>query len=290
MSDLEVIVVDNMSVDETASIAKRIRDDRVHVFRCDRMGAAAARNRGLKIARGTYIQFLDADDLLHAEKIRLQLNVMSDRDPVYTVASCTWQRFEASLKDSHEVQEKAWPIEDPLEWLVCSLSGGGMMQTGAWLVHRDLVDAAGPWDESLSLHDDGEFFTRILLKAKSQVFVPDARVYYRSVSNSLSRRRSRGAVESAFKVCQLRDRHLLAVIDDSRSRSAIATQYAQFAYEFSMTAPDLTALALNRIRQLEEKPINSIGGPTFRRLTGLLGFRNSLAIRRSLVHLMARRA
>ena len=154
---------------------------------------------------------------------------------------------------------------------------------GSRYEHLDLVEAAGPWDESLSLHDDGEFFTRVLLNAQNHVFVPDARVYYRSVEGSLSRQRDLVAIESAFKVCRLRDKHLLAVRDDERVRTAIATQYAQFAYEFSFADETLCKQALERVGSLAAKPSNSFGGPWFRRLVGLIGFRLAFDIRQRIL-------
>lgn len=285
MSDIEVLVVDNLSTDDTVHIAESFEDTRVHVINCEKSSAGAARNVGLKNANGRYIQFLDADDILHSEKLQRQLDAITTRDPIRTVASCTWMRFDQSPKDAELVMEDVWPIEKPIDWLVNSWSGGGMMQTGAWLVHRDLIEAAGPWNETLSLHDDGEFFTRVLLQAESQIFVPEARIYYRSVADSLSRRRTRESIKSAFKVCQLRERHLLAAEDSRRVRAAIATQYAQFAYEFAGTEQVLARCAVDRIKELGKRPVNSVGGARFRKLTGIIGFRRSLALRKMVGYL-----
>ena len=60
------------------------------------------------------------------------------------------------------------------------------MQTATWLVSRELTEAAGPWDRSLLSDDDGEYFCRVLLRCENIRFVPEARVYYRMSSNSLS--------------------------------------------------------------------------------------------------------
>jgi glycosyltransferase involved in cell wall biosynthesis len=280
LSNLEVLVVDNMSTDETLRIAQEFKDPRVHVYVSEKKGASAARNLGIEMAAGNYFQFLDADDLLAPDKIEKQLSAIIKRDPVQTIASGPWSRFERNPGEADSIPEEVWKIEDPVNWLICSLSGGGMMQTGSWLVHRELVTAAGPWNESLSLHDDGEFFTRVLLRAKSQVFVPEAIVYYRSVRNSLSRQRNRSAIESAFRVCQLREKYLLTAIDNHQVRVAVATQYAQFAYEFLEIAPDLARQSLVCIRDLGVKPVSSVGGKGFRKLRNLLGFSAALVIRR----------
>ncbi|MFC1694689.1 glycosyltransferase family 2 protein [Pseudomonadota bacterium] len=280
---IEILMIDNGSFDNTIEIAQGFDDPRMQIYKCETLGAAAARNFGITHASGDYIQFLDADDVLAPNKIRLQLAEIIQSDPILTIASCEWLRFEESIEDACSLPETVWPIQEPIEWLISSLSGGGMMQTGAWLVHRDLIEAAGPWDETLSLHDDGEFFTRVLLQAEKNCFVSEAKIYYRTVPYSLSRQQGRGAVESAFRVCQSRDKHILACRNDQEAREAIATQYGQFAYEFSQVATDLSELAMNRIEELKATPVNSIGGFRFRKLVGLLGFRAALYLRRALL-------
>jgi len=61
------------------------------------------------------------------------------------------------------------------------------MQTGSWLVSRELTEAAGPWDVRLLGDDDGEYFCRVLLASDGVRFVPGSRVYYREAgSGSLS--------------------------------------------------------------------------------------------------------
>ena len=275
---LEVIVVDDGSKDATAEIVAGIGDPRVRLIRQQNRGAAAARNKGLELAQGDYLQFLDADDLLSADKLELQLIALDGSQPD-SVASCGWGKFSSDSSSVMVVPEPVWGVTDPVDWLVCSLSGGGMMQPGAWLCPRRVLERTGPWDERLSLHDDGEYFTRVLLKASCNVFVHGPIVYYREVANSLSRSAGRNAMESALEVCRSRHWSLLTACDTPVVRRAIATQYAQFVYHFGAEAADLAQIALTQINQLNAGPMDSIGGSGFRWATRLFGFENAWKIR-----------
>lgn len=278
--NLEVVVIDDGSDDGTAEAVTAFAGSGVRLLTQRHRGASAARNLGLRETRGALVQFLDADDVLSLDKIERQVNVLGN-EPPGTIASCAWARFTNTPTDSLVRPEPVWTVGEPLEWIVSSLAGGGMMQPCAWLTPRSLIDAAGPWDESLSLHDDGEFFTRVLLAAKRNMFVHGVTAFYRDTDGSLSRRRSRAAVESALTVCRLREKHLLDVRDDIASRRALATQYAQFAYEFSSAAPDLTAEAMRSIRRLGVRPAVGVGGRLFRLTAATLGLEVALRLRSS---------
>ncbi|MBA2706736.1 MAG: glycosyltransferase family 2 protein [Gemmatimonadaceae bacterium] len=276
--NIETIVVDDGSTDDTVRLVEAGDDPRIRVIRQSSGGAAAARNRGTREATGELIQYLDADDLLGPDKISLQVSALGAHPPE-TIASGEWGRFAASPELTVFRAEPVWTVTDPVQWLVTSLSGGGMMQPAAWLTPRSVVESAGAWNEQLTLHDDGEFFARVLLRARRNVFVPGARVYYRDVEDSLSRRRSRKAIESALAVCRSRHLHLIAARDDQAVRRALATQYAQFAYEHRAAAPDLAQEAVAEIAGLGVEPHSTAGGKAFRLLASVVGFSNAVRIR-----------
>src|ERR1700722_4011224 len=62
VEDLECLVVDDGSTDDTCQRLTRIQDPRLRVIRLEKVGVGAARNHGLEVATGKYIAFLDADD------------------------------------------------------------------------------------------------------------------------------------------------------------------------------------------------------------------------------------
>lgn len=74
--DVEVIVVDDGSIDETANIARSLSDERLQVVSQPNAGVAAARNKGLDLARGAYITFLDADDSMEPTNLEEKLGAL----------------------------------------------------------------------------------------------------------------------------------------------------------------------------------------------------------------------
>lgn len=71
--DIELIIVDDGSSDNTAEVVGRFSDSRIVYVRQENAGACAARNNGIAHARGAYIAFQDSDDIWHQDKLEKQL-------------------------------------------------------------------------------------------------------------------------------------------------------------------------------------------------------------------------
>jgi glycosyltransferase involved in cell wall biosynthesis len=282
----EIIVVNDGSWDATKAVAASFQSAAVRVVDQPHRGAAAARNQGFRRSRGKFIQYLDADDLLDPRKIEVQLRRLTREGPGY-VALGAWGRFEGDPRTARFLAGPAWADLPPVEWLVCSWTGGGMMHPAAWLVPREVVERAGPWDETLTLNDDGEFFCRALLQSRGVRFCADARSYYRSgVAGTLSGSRSPAAYQSAWRATQSCVRHLLAVQDDRRTRRAAADSFQRLAYALHPDAPDLVRRAEARARQLGGSKLPCDGGSTFRLVRSLVGWKVARRLQR-LRHLAA---
>ncbi|HWQ12461.1 MAG TPA: glycosyltransferase [Roseiflexaceae bacterium] len=83
--DLELIIVDDGSTDETPEVAARLTDRRVRYVRQANQGPGAARNTGIALARGTYLAFLDADDTWLPEKLERQVACISGQEQIALV-------------------------------------------------------------------------------------------------------------------------------------------------------------------------------------------------------------
>lgn len=83
--DWELIVVDDCSSDNTVQIIKKFNDSRIRLFINDKnSGAAIARNRALREAKGRWIAFLDSDDIWHPDKLKLQISYMEKYNYLFT--------------------------------------------------------------------------------------------------------------------------------------------------------------------------------------------------------------
>lgn len=76
MDDLELIVVDDGSTDDTKNVVSAIDDPRIRYHHQENQGLASTRNTGLRLARGKYIGFLDADDYWLPGKLASQINLL----------------------------------------------------------------------------------------------------------------------------------------------------------------------------------------------------------------------
>ncbi|WP_333834538.1 glycosyltransferase family 2 protein [Rubrimonas sp.] len=91
--DLEIVVVDDGSTDDTAAIAERMAadDPRIRVLRKSNGGVSSARNAGAAACRGAFVTPVDADDVLHPTRIARQMARMAELGPrcgvVYTLAA-----------------------------------------------------------------------------------------------------------------------------------------------------------------------------------------------------------
>jgi len=269
----EMILVNDGSTDETAAVATRLAGPDLKLLSQSNRGQCSAFNLAFQHAQGDFIEYLDADDLLHPKKFGAQLARLV-AEPPGCIASGAWARFHRNPVEAVFAPEPVWRDLSPVEWLVSSWSGGGMMHGAAWLVPRSVAQAAGPWDERLTLINDFDFFSRLLLAGKRVVFCAEALSYYRSgLAGSLSGRTSRQSWESAFLSTELGTRTLLACEDSPRTRQAAAINWQRLVYSAYPFAPDLVRMAEQQIRQLGGCHLDIGGGRVFQALRRVLGWK-----------------
>ncbi len=275
---IELVVVDDGSTDSSRAILRKLKEQYAFtLLEQENAGASAARNAGLQVSSGSYIQFLDADDILDPDKIQQQMNLLTHTEK-NSIAFGPWGKFREKFSDALFTREPSWQSLTPIDWLCCSWNGGGMMQPGSWLCPRSCIEKAGPWNEELGLNDDGEYFTRVLLQAEMLHFVENAKIYYRIVPSSLSSKRDKKAIQSAYHSLDLSAQHLLSYENSAKTRQAAANVYQRFAYTYFPQERSLCAKAEQKAREFGGATIEATGSSSFHVLKKFFGWKFARAI------------
>lgn len=274
---IEVIVVDDGSTDDSLALARSFTGRGVRVLEQPNRGACAARNRARRSANGDFIQYLDADDLLLPDKIARQISVLTAPGFTGSLVSAEWARFNGEPATATSCPDELWQDQDAVTWETLALAKNLMMHPAAWLMTRSLCEAVGDWDESLTLNDDGEYFSRARFMAGHIRFVAGARSLYRSgIPGSLSSPNSRRALASAFHSHELIHRRLLDRQDTPGARQACADAWMHFAFVAAPIAPDLADRAEQAAGTLGGSRLKPAGGRFFRAACQAAGWRRAV--------------
>lgn len=157
-SDIEVIVVDDGSTDETPDVVRRFRDARVRLIRLDRNGGAArARNEGIRAASGEWVAFLDDDDEWLLEKLEYQARSLAREESHASVVYC--QGYLNDGLTGRIAQLRVVPHEgDVFDRL---LTGWVPPTPSLFMVKRSALIAAGGFDETFPCAEDTDLWLRL---------------------------------------------------------------------------------------------------------------------------------
>ncbi len=155
--ELELIIVDDASTDETEQVVAALNDPRVRYIRHDRnRGAPAARNTGIEAAHGKYVAFQDSDDEWLPEKLEKQMEVFkpgSDADVVY----CRMLLERAGSTITIPGPEITVVQGDVLSQLLA----GNFVSTQTLLLRRECLEKVGGFDTRLPRFQDWELVIRL---------------------------------------------------------------------------------------------------------------------------------
>ena len=161
--DYEIIVVDDGSTDDTEQVLVPYRD-RIRYIYQENQGGAAARNAGIRNSKGTYIAFLDSDDLWLPSKLEKQVAVLNEYEDIALVYSNISYCDDRGKPIREGYDSDMFPAGHVFEKVLLWKAMCGNLQT--WLIKRTCFEEIGYLDMSLAMSEDRDISLRVAMKYK----------------------------------------------------------------------------------------------------------------------------
>lgn len=154
--DLELIVVDDGSTDNTYQILMNFHDSRLRLVRQDHQGVAAARNYGVSLAQGDYIAFLDSDDVWMPHKLERQISFTLEGEWEITQTDELWIRRGKKVNPKFRHSKRAGWLFEPSLYLC-------LVSPSCVFLSRKCWENVGPFDQNLLACEDYDLWLRTSL-------------------------------------------------------------------------------------------------------------------------------
>lgn len=179
--NIEVIVVDDHSNDNTINVVNSFIEGRPNffLFQSDGLGACHARNYGLAKSQGEYIQFFDDDDIMCPDYIDRRLKILKEEKLDYV--SCDFDHFEdkpANIVFHRKISETPHNIKGHIYYM--------NLPTQCFLVTYSGINKIGWWDEEIKRLQDMAYFHRLYLYNLKGKYLSESLFKYRIHTNSIS--------------------------------------------------------------------------------------------------------
>lgn len=203
LSIKELIVVDDGSNDETQSLLTNIakRDARLSVLKQDNSGVSAARNLGIVHASSDWLAFLDSDDEWLPTKLAAQVAKIKHTPSLVCHTQEIWVRNGKRVNQMNKHQKQGGDIFDK-SLQMCAMSPSSI------LIHRDIFNQLGLFDETFTVCEDYDLWLRIAATTHVAYVEQPQIIKYGGHDDQLSRR--------YFAMDQYRISAIEKLFDDTR--------------------------------------------------------------------------
>ena len=207
---LEVVLVDDGSTDATSALARQCLTDRGLAYTLLRhdtpRGPSAARNHGWKRASGKWIQFLDADDLIHPRKIAVQAATARGAGPAVAVVFSGWARLRN--------RDGRWEAADAVEPVIDAdptldlMRADNFIATGSQLFRRSWLERVGGYVEAYRFIEDVDMLLRLAFAGGTFVKAASAEplFWYRQTPGSLAHSDGTAFVDGCVRNARMAER------------------------------------------------------------------------------------
>jgi glycosyltransferase involved in cell wall biosynthesis len=275
----ELLIVDDGSTDGGHEIVLQYSDPRLRLIRTENRGLSAARNRGVDESNGSFVTFLDSDDLLTPFSISSRLyalqqtgaEVAFSRNILSTDISCNSNSLHFVQGDDYFSPCKSWETVD----LICSLiQGTFFVFSQAMIINRNLYQKIGGHDPLIHTANDVEFISRLLPATKifAEALAP---IYvYRRRHNSMSAITSRRRAGEMLGSIRKYHRNLAPYVAGHEEQLA-QSLFRCCAQCYPFWTDDHRLAVLEARRVLGHKPfeLSCVGGPKSQAVAQLFGWR-----------------
>jgi glycosyltransferase involved in cell wall biosynthesis len=271
--DKEIIVVDDGSADHSLDIIKEFNSS-ICWETGPNCGANTARNRLLELARGEWVQYLDADDYLLPEKIARQMEYVSEHTEVDIVFGPITLEHWSEQSSRHELL----PILEPRDpWIL--LADWRLPQTGAPLWRKQAIFDVGGWNPDQPCCQEHELYLRLLVSGKRFAYHPmSGAVYRRWSAKTLCGRDIAEVHRRRLEIEQRMEDHLrgskLLTRERLRAINQARFEIARIAWQYDST---LAGEIMDQVRELDRKfsPRGSAAPAHYRIIFHSLGFQTA---------------
>jgi glycosyltransferase involved in cell wall biosynthesis len=182
VSDLEIIIVDDGSTDNTYDVLTSYRDRVIYVYQ-ENAGLSAARNNGIRRSTGEFILFLDSDDILGPSSLASQVRYL-ERNPSASVAVCKNKLFREQNRNGQPKPFGSWALyRKNLAVHLCYLN---IAPPHAFIFRRQAIIETGWFDHKVDTCADYDFWLRAAVRGFVPHYNPSGSIYYRRHPESMS--------------------------------------------------------------------------------------------------------
>ena len=186
-SNWEIIIVDDCSNDNPASIINKHVCDKIKYIKLDKnMGYSAAKNTGIKASAGKYIVVLDADDMLSPRSLESRIKHLKLKNKKWVHAKA----YEFSGRPPYKFRFRKRPFILRLNSIIKNKKYKDLwnnMHAQTVMVHRSVYKKVGLYEEKLRTMGDKEMWARILHNVEVPAYLNKFVAYYRQHSGQMHR-------------------------------------------------------------------------------------------------------
>ncbi|MEW5870925.1 MAG: glycosyltransferase [Chloroflexota bacterium] len=258
MPDLELLVIDDGSTDDSVKILKNYTDPRLKMICQANQGAHAAINRGLELAQGEHLSILNSDDAYHPQRLEKALAVLQDKPETSLVGShiriVNARNRQIGIKHDYQDSEP-WPLESPehsfradTDLRAALLTENFWSTTSNYFFSRTCYESVGAF-RSLRYTHDWDYALR-LARLGPMHLLPEALLNYRVHASNTIRENQAAMI---FEICWILAVHLPEHISDAAFFNQLpaekrVSQLLHSIYTFEMGRV-LNAMLLQRLHQ-----------------------------------------